>query len=99
MLRDNKWIIVYDMLLAKDLATKKLGVDPECVRPEFLFDTGYACWQEIYPGEQEEIRAEKQEILKLLKQDQKKYLETIQSWNIDRIEKLKEAGWRKTLMA
>lgn len=95
ILNDNGWKIEYDMTLARMLAVQKLTIDPDDVRPEFLFDQGYACWQEMYPGEREEIRQEKEEIVRLLKEDQQKYLKTIQAWNIARINRLKAAGWRK----
>ena len=52
MLCDNDWIIEYDMELARGLLEKKLQIDPEDVVPEFIFDKGYACWQEMYPGEE-----------------------------------------------
>jgi hypothetical protein len=47
---DNGWIIEYDMELARFLAVSKLMIDPDAVRPGFVFDGGYACWQEMYPG-------------------------------------------------
>lgn len=97
MLADNGWVIEYDMTLAKMLAVQQLQIDADLVRPAFVFDLGYACWQEIYPGEREEIRVEREKIVRLAREDQKKYLETIQNWNIGRLEELKAAGWRKAM--
>lgn len=99
MLNDNGWIIEYDMDLAKMLAVQQLTIDPNLVDPTFIFDQGYACWQELYPGEKTDIKDEKEKIIQLLQVDQKKYLETIQSWNIERIKKLKAIGWRKLVQA
>ena len=99
MLSDNGWTIEYDMILAKMMASQKLAIDPDQVVPEFIFDEGYATWLEMYPGEGEEIKDERDRIIALLKEDQKKYLETIQQWNIARIERLKSAGWRKAQRA
>ncbi|MBU0481077.1 MAG: hypothetical protein KKG47_08245 [Proteobacteria bacterium] len=99
MLNDNNWIIEYDMVMAKMMVVQKLMVDMEAVTPEFIFDRGYACWQEMYPGEHAEIKKERDAIIKLAKTDQKKYLETIQKWNIERINQLKAQGWRKVLRA
>jgi len=99
MLMDNGWIIEYDMDLAKFLAVSKLMVDPESVRPGFVFDGGYACWQEMYPGEQQDVLEERKEILALQKQDPSRYLKEISSWNIARIERLKADGWRKAMAA
>ncbi|WP_456385057.1 hypothetical protein [Desulfolithobacter sp.] len=99
MLSDNGWIIEYDMELATFLAVTKLQVDPDLVRPGFLFDEGFATWLEMYPGEQQDILAERKDIMDMLKENPKKYLETINSWNIARIEQLKADGWRKAQAA
>ena len=40
-------------------------------------------------------KEEKKEIVALLQEDHKKYLQTIQQWNIDRVARLKSQGWRK----
>ena len=99
MLNDNGWVVEYDMILATMLLTAKLQVEPEVVRPEFLFDQGYACWLEMYPGEREEIREEKEKIMTLLRQGQRQYLQAIQRWNIGRVARFKAAGWRKAQQA
>ena len=99
MLNDNGWVVEYDMVLAAMLLTAKLQLDPEEVCPEFLFDRGYACWLEMYPGEREDIREERERIMALLREDQQQYLQTIQRWNIDRVTRLKAAGWRKAQQA
>lgn len=95
MLDDNGWTIEYDMILARMLAAQHLGADAIEIEPETIFIRGYACWQELYPGEQKDIKEEREQIIGLLQDDQKKYLETIQQWNIKRIERLKAEGWRK----
>lgn len=95
MLHDNGWTIEYDLTLARMLAVQKLLISPEKVTPEFIFDRGYACWLETYPGEKEDIREERAEIIDLLAEDQQKYLETIRDWNIRRLQELKKAGWRR----
>ena len=99
MLADNGWVIEYDMDLAKFMAVSKLMVDREAVRPGFVFDGGYACWQEMYPGEQKDILTERKEIMTLQKEDPSRYLKEISSWNISRIKRLKEDGWRKAQAA
>ena len=99
MLMDNGWVIEYDMELARFLAVSKLMVDPDAVRPGFVFDGGYACWQEMYPGEQQDMLEERKEILALQKEDPTRYLKEISSWNIARIERLKADGWRKAQAA
>ncbi len=99
MLNDNGWVIAYDMTLARMLAAGRIACASEAMSPAFLFDHGYACWLELYPGEREEIREEKERIMALREEDQKRYLEVIQCWNIERVARLKEAGWRKALAA
>jgi hypothetical protein len=99
MLADNGWVIEYDMDLARFMAVSKLMVDREAVRPGFVFDGGYACWQEMYPGEQQDILTERKEIMALQKEDPSRYLKEISSWNISRIKRLKEDGWRKAQAA
>ena len=99
MLCDNDWIIEYDMELARGLLTKKLQIDLDYVAPEYIFDNGYVCWQEMYPGEKEEIMEDREKIIELLQQDRNLYLQTMQDWNIARIERLKSAGWRKVQQA
>ena len=99
MLCDNDWVIEYDMDLARTMLEKKLQIDPEDVIPGFIFDKGYACWQEMYPGEQKDIKADREKIIELLQQDRNVYLHAMQNWNIERIERLKSAGWRKVQQA
>jgi hypothetical protein len=99
MLPDNGWIIEYDMDLARFMAVSKLMLEPESVQPGYLFDSGYACWQEMYPGEKEDILEERAEIMELQKTDQNRYLQEISRWNIARVERLKEDGWRKARAA
>ena len=99
MLCDNDWIIEYDMELARVLLAQKLQIEQEDVSPEFIFDNGYACWQEMYPGEKNDIKEEREKIMQLLQQDRNVYLHAMQEWNIERIERLKTAGWRKVQQA
>ncbi len=99
MLADNGWVIEYDMDLAKFMAVSKLMVDRDAVRPGFVFDGGYACWQEMYPGEQLDILDERKDIMALQKEDPARYLKEISSWNISRIKRLKDDGWRKAQAA
>lgn len=95
MLADNGWVIEYDMALARGLIGVRNLVDPQQVGPVEIFDQGYCTWLETYPGEQDDIRAEKSELLKLRKIDQQRYLTEIIAWNIKRLQVLKGRGWRK----
>lgn len=95
ILNDNGWLIEYDLELARFLAAAKLQIPPDDVDPGFLFDSGYATWQEMYPGEHQDILMERKEIMELLKTDSREYLQRINRWNIARVARLKAAGWRK----
>jgi hypothetical protein len=99
MIKDNNWVIEYDMELAQFLAATKLQVPPDTVTPAYIFDTGYATWQEMYPGEQQDMLEERKGIMDLLKTDSKEYLKQINNWNIARVERLKQEGWRKAQAA
>ncbi|MDH3349368.1 MAG: hypothetical protein OEM02_14880 [Desulfobulbaceae bacterium] len=99
MVHDNGWTITYDMILAKFLITSRLTIEPDNIQPGFLFDEGYATWQEMYPGEKNDIVEERQKILKLQEVDQQRYLSEISKWNIERIKRLKKEGWRKVQQA
>ena len=95
MLQDNGWVIEYDMDLARMYAISKLSMDPATVDPEFIFDSGYVSWRELYPGETEDIAGQREKIISTMKDNPKRYLEEINAWSINRINSLKEAGWRK----
>lgn len=99
MLSDNGWTIEYDMELARGQLAQKMQIDQDEVAPEYIFDKGYACWQEMYPGEKEDIREDRENIIELLQQDRNLYLQAMQNWNIERIKQLKSAGWRKVQQA
>jgi len=73
----------------------KLNLSPEEITPEFIFDEGYASWKETYPGELEEIKAEKERIISLLEEDPLLYFQEIRTWAQRRVERLKAQGWRK----
>ncbi len=99
MLSDNGWVIEYDMILAKGVISMQKLVDQEQVSPVYLFDQGYCTWLETYPGEREDIKEEKEKLLKLRDIDQQQYLTEIIAWNVNRLETLKAGGWRKAQAA
>lgn len=99
MVRDNGWIIEYDMDLARMFAITKLSMDPTHVNPELIFDEGYVTWREMYPGETVDISDERNKIIALKESDPKEYLAAINSWAVERIQRLKDDGWRKAVRA
>ena len=92
MLRDNGWIIKYDMDVVQFMKQKLPGAD---LTPDFIFDQGYCTWNGIYPGDQADSIREREELLRLAKIDKRKYLEEFRSWGVRRAERLEREGWRK----
>ncbi len=94
MLVDNDWVMEFDLPLAKSFL-KRLHVDTDCLNPAFLFDNGYATWNGLTPDELEQRLAERREIIALAGQDMYEYLAEMKRWGCDRVQKFREAGWRK----
>jgi hypothetical protein len=95
MIRDNGWVIHYDMDVA-GLYSNRLPVsEKEKLSPELLFDEGYITWRGVYPGDHIDSAREREELAKLAKEDPKRYFAQMKSWAINRMARLKEEGWRK----
>jgi len=99
MLNDNGWIIEFDIIPARAILSGKNLLQPERIDPACIFDQGYCTWLETYPGEREEIKAEREEILALWDIDQQHYPRETISCDVKRIEILKCKGWRKACWA
>ncbi len=94
MVSDNGWVIEYDMDIAR-FQSHKIKTFTEDITPEFIFDEGYCTWRGIYPTDHIDSIKEREEIVKLAKVNPKKYLEEIKDWARNRMERLREEGWRK----
>lgn len=92
MLRDNGWIIEYDMDVARFMSYKLSGAE---ITPAFLFDQGYCSWRGMYPTDHIDSVKEREDLVKLSKINRRKYLEEIKSWGIERMNRLRQEGWRK----
>ena len=92
MLKDNGWLIEYDMDVARFMAHKLSGAT---ITPEYLFDQGYCTWRGVYPTDHIDSVKEREELVKLSKINPKKYLDEIRKWGIERMERLAAEGWRK----
>lgn len=99
MINDNGWVIEYDMVLATMQLMQGKMLTGEMVSPDYIFDQGYACWLETYPGEKAEIQGERQRIIAFKEQDQQRYLKEMIDWNVNRLAELKKNGWRKAQAA
>ncbi len=95
MIRDNGWVIIFDMEIASLYASKLPADLRDDISPEMLFDEGYVTWRGVYPGDHIDSVRERQELTRLAKTDPKRYFEEMKSWAISRMERLKEEGWRK----
>jgi hypothetical protein len=92
MVADNGWIIRYDMEAAKFMGEKHIKGE---ITPGLLFDQGYSSWNGVYPGDNLDSVREREKIIALAKTDPAEYFRKLKSWAIERMEKLKNEGWRK----
>ena len=98
MVRDNGWIIEYDMEIANGFAGKMGFVTGE-VTPEIIFDNGFSSWNGYSPNDQEDKAKEKTELLSMASGDRKRYIEEFKTWTEKRLKRLSESGWRKARKA
>lgn len=94
MIKDNGWIIKYDMDVANFMRQKLPASD---ATPDFIFDEGYCTWNGVYPTDRADSVKEREELVQLSKINKKKYLEEFKSWGVRRMEQLKLEGWRKAV--
>lgn len=92
MLTDNGWIIEYDMEVAEAMKSKLPADD---ITPSFIFDEGYCTWRGVYPTDHIDSVKEREELIRLAKEDPVRYLEEFKSWGKQRMERLAKEGWRK----
>lgn len=92
MVRDNGWVISYDMDAARALAREGMR---ETLTPSLLFDEGYCTWNGMYPGDHMDSVREREAITSLARSDPREYLNRIKFWANDRMARLRDEGWRK----
>lgn len=94
MIVDNHWILEFDLRLASGyLERAQIHSGPPS--SSFLFDQGYATWNGLTPNELDQRLEERREIIALATQNMRLYLKEMRRWGCERVEKLREAGWRK----
>lgn len=91
---DNGWVLELNMDVVRQYADS-LGISPEEVTADWVFDEGYATWVGITPDDAEHRNQERSEILKLAKTDLRAYYEAMKEWGLNREKRFTEAGWRK----
>ncbi len=92
MVRDNGWVIRYDMDMARFLTVGKIQGS---ITPDVLFDEGYCTWNGMYPGDHLDSVKEREKITALAKTNPVEYLKKLKTWAVERSERLKDEGWRK----
>lgn len=97
MIEDNGWIILYDMDIVRLYRKKLPHIVTENLLPDTLFDSGFATWRGVYPGDDIDSAKERQALAKLAKEDPKKYSKEIKGWSIKRMSRLRKDGWRKAI--
>ena len=95
MIRDNGWVVRFDMDIASLYAGKLPADLKDNISPEMLFDEGYVTWRGVYPGDHIDSVKERQELIKLAKTDPRRYFQEMKNWAISRMARLREEGWRK----
>jgi len=92
MVRDNGWIIEYDMDVVNFMKQKLPAGE---ATPDFVFDEGYCTWNGVYPTDRADSVKEREELVQLAKINAKKYIEEFRTWGVKRMERLEREGWRK----
>jgi len=94
MIEDNGWILEFDLDIARS-CLHRANIYSAYLSPAFIFDQGYASWNGFTPDELEQRLVERQQIIGLADQDMRLYLAEIKRWGSARVQKFREAGWRK----
>jgi hypothetical protein len=91
---DNDWILEFDMNVLRAHAAS-MGIAPQDVTAEWVFDRGYATWVGITPDDTERRNQERAEIQQLAKTDLLAYYQAMKKWGLNREKKFMKEGWRK----
>jgi hypothetical protein len=91
---DNGWVLEMNMDMVRQYAGS-MGIAPQELTAEKVFDDGYATWVGITPDDTERRNRERDEIQKLAKTDVLAYFEAMKEWGLNREQKFSKQGWRK----
>jgi len=91
---DNDWILELDMDVLR-IHSASMGIAPQEVTAEWVFDQGYATWVGITPDDTERRNQERDEIQKIAKTDLHAYYQAMKDWGLSREKQFMEEGWRK----
>ena len=91
---DNGWVLELNMDVVRPYASS-MGISPEELTAEWVFDEGYATWVGITPDDTQQRNQERAEIQKMAKTDLRAYYDAMKEWGLNREKRFTEAGWRK----
>ncbi len=91
---DNGWVLELDMDVLRTYAPV-MGISPDDVTADWVFDEGYATWVGITPDDFQRREEERSKIQELAKTDLRSYIDAMREWGLSREKRFIEEGWRK----
>jgi len=91
---DNDWVLEMNMDVVRQFSGS-MGISPQEVTANRVFDEGYATWVGITPDDAKQRDRERAEIQKLAKTDVLAYYEAMKEWGLNREKRFTDEGWRK----
>ena len=91
---DNGWVLELNMDFVKSRASI-MGISPESVTADWVFDEGYATWVGITPDDYQKREQERAKIQELAKTDLLAYMKAMKEWGLSREKRFVSEGWRK----
>jgi hypothetical protein len=91
---DNGWVLEMNMDAVR-LYAGSMGLAPEEITANRIFDEGYATWVGITPDDTESRNQERDQIQKLAKTDVLAYYKAMKEWGLNREKRFSDEGWRK----
>ena len=91
---DNGWLLELNLEAVRPQAPA-LGLAPEEITAEQIFDEGFVTWVGITPNESRQRDEERSEIQRLAATDLRAYLQAMKDWGMAREKRFSREGWRK----
>jgi hypothetical protein len=91
---DNGWLLELNLEAVRPQGSV-MGLSPEEITAERIFDEGFVTWVGITPNESKQRDEERSEIQKLAASDLKAYLQAMKDWGAAREKRFSREGWRK----
>lgn len=91
---DNGWMLELNLDMVRPQASV-LGLAPEEITAERIFDEGFVTWVGITPNESGQRDEERAEIQRLAATDRKAYFQAMKEWGMGREKRFTQEGWRK----